>query len=35
MLPLRGLAGTLMDEFMLANPGLARAISRAERKQEQ
>jgi len=24
-----------MDEFMLANPGLARAISRAERKQEQ
>jgi NAD(P)-dependent dehydrogenase (short-subunit alcohol dehydrogenase family) len=32
LLPLRGLAGTLMDEFMLANPGLSRAISRAERK---
>ncbi len=35
LLPMRGLAGTLMDEFMLANPGLSRAISRAERKQEQ
>ena len=32
LLPLRGIAGTLMDEFMLANPGLSRAISRAERK---
>jgi NAD(P)-dependent dehydrogenase (short-subunit alcohol dehydrogenase family) len=32
LLPLRGLAATLMDEFMLASPGLARAISRAERK---
>ena len=32
LLPLRGLAGTLMDEFMIANPGLSRAISRAERK---
>jgi len=31
LLPLRGLAGTLMDEFMLANPGLSRAISQAER----
>ncbi|QRY46102.1 SDR family NAD(P)-dependent oxidoreductase [Mycolicibacterium boenickei] len=34
LLPLRGLAGTLMDEFMVANPGLSRAISRAERKQD-
>jgi NAD(P)-dependent dehydrogenase (short-subunit alcohol dehydrogenase family) len=33
LLPLRGLAGPLMDEFMVANPGLSRAISRAERKQ--
>src|SRR4029077_292635 len=32
LLPVRGIAGTLMDEFMLANPGLSRAISRAERK---
>jgi NAD(P)-dependent dehydrogenase (short-subunit alcohol dehydrogenase family) len=32
LLPLRGLAGTLMDEFMVANPGLSRAISRAEKK---
>ena len=32
LLPLRGLAGTLMDEFMLASPGLSRAISHAERK---
>jgi NAD(P)-dependent dehydrogenase (short-subunit alcohol dehydrogenase family) len=35
LLPLRGVAGTLMDEFMLASPRLSRAISRAERKQEQ
>jgi hypothetical protein len=34
LLPLRGIASTLMDEFMLASPGLSRAISRAERKQE-
>ena len=32
LLPLRGLAGTLMDEFMIVNPGLSRAISGAERK---
>jgi NAD(P)-dependent dehydrogenase (short-subunit alcohol dehydrogenase family) len=32
LLPLRGLASTLMDEFMVANPGLSRAISRAEKK---
>jgi NAD(P)-dependent dehydrogenase (short-subunit alcohol dehydrogenase family) len=32
LLPLRGIAGTLMDEFMLANPALSRAISHAERK---
>jgi NAD(P)-dependent dehydrogenase (short-subunit alcohol dehydrogenase family) len=32
LLPLRGLAGTLMDEFMIASPGLSRAISHAERK---
>jgi NAD(P)-dependent dehydrogenase (short-subunit alcohol dehydrogenase family) len=32
VLPLRGIAGTLMDEFMLASPGLSRAISSAERK---
>jgi NAD(P)-dependent dehydrogenase (short-subunit alcohol dehydrogenase family) len=32
LLPLRGVAGTLMDEFMIANPGLSRAISRAEKK---
>jgi NAD(P)-dependent dehydrogenase (short-subunit alcohol dehydrogenase family) len=32
LLPLRGLAGPLMDEFMLANAGLSRAIRRAERK---
>jgi NAD(P)-dependent dehydrogenase (short-subunit alcohol dehydrogenase family) len=33
LLPLRGVAATLMDEFMLANPGVSRAISRAEQKQ--
>ncbi|MDT5082625.1 MAG: hypothetical protein QOJ80_7262 [Mycobacterium sp.] len=33
LLPLRGIAGTLMDEFMVANPGLARAIRHAEEKQ--
>jgi NAD(P)-dependent dehydrogenase (short-subunit alcohol dehydrogenase family) len=31
VLPLRGLAGTVMDEIMIANPGLSRAICRAER----
>jgi NAD(P)-dependent dehydrogenase (short-subunit alcohol dehydrogenase family) len=35
LLPLRGIAATLMDEFMLASPALSRAISRAERKDEQ
>jgi NAD(P)-dependent dehydrogenase (short-subunit alcohol dehydrogenase family) len=34
LLPLRGLAGTLMDEFMIANPGLSRAISRAEQNKD-
>jgi NAD(P)-dependent dehydrogenase (short-subunit alcohol dehydrogenase family) len=34
LLPLRGVAGTLMDEFMLASPKLSSAIRRAERKQE-
>jgi NAD(P)-dependent dehydrogenase (short-subunit alcohol dehydrogenase family) len=34
LLPLRGVAGTLMDEFMLASPKLSGAIRRAERKQE-
>jgi len=34
LLPLRGIAGALMDEFMLASPALSRAISRAERGQE-
>jgi len=35
LLPLRGIAGTVMDEFMLASPRLSRAISHAERKVEQ
>jgi NAD(P)-dependent dehydrogenase (short-subunit alcohol dehydrogenase family) len=35
LLPLRGVASTLMDEFMLASPGLSRAISRAEQRHEQ
>ena len=30
LLPLRGVAAPLMDEFMLANPAVSRAISRAE-----
>jgi len=35
LLPLRGIAGSVMDEFMLASPRLSRAISHAERKVEQ
>lgn len=35
LLPLRGIAGTVMDELMLASPRLSRAISHAERRQEQ
>lgn len=32
LLPLRGIAATFMDEFMIASPGLSRAISRVEGK---
>jgi NAD(P)-dependent dehydrogenase (short-subunit alcohol dehydrogenase family) len=35
LLPLRGIAGPLMDEFMLASPKLSAAVSGAERKQKQ